>query len=113
MDTPSPRRSPASWGWENPNPSAQTQKLRLRLKPQKELPRSNKGLECHMFRVRMKTNRQVQQFKAKRRKELANSRAAGTVQVRDFTLAAENVIRNQELDVSRVEVLEHEIAPED
>lgn len=61
----------------------------------------------------MKTIRQVQEFKAKRRKGLAKSRTAGTVQARVFTLAAENVIKTQELDVSRVKVLEHEIAPED
>ena len=60
----------------------------------------------------MKTNRQVQRFKAKKRKELAEKHGKGELSVKDFTLAEANVIRNQPLDVSRVEVLEDEVSPD-
>jgi len=60
----------------------------------------------------MKTNRQVQKFKAARRKELLKDHAASKVQMKDFTLAAANTIKNQPLDVSKVEILEHEISPD-
>jgi len=60
----------------------------------------------------MNTNRQVQQFKALKRKELRRKHANGKIKLADFTLAAANKIKRQPLDVSRVEILEHEISPD-
>jgi hypothetical protein len=57
----------------------------------------------------MNTARQAHRFKALKRKELARKRAAGRVRTEDFTLAKANEIKHQPLDVSGVEVLEHEI----
>jgi hypothetical protein len=60
--------------------------------------------------VVMNTARQWQKFKALKRKELARKHAAGKVRTEDFTLAQANKIKRQPLDVSAVEVLEHEIS---
>ena len=57
----------------------------------------------------MNTARQAHRFKALKRKELARKHAAGRVRTEDFTLAKANKIKHQPLDVSGVEVLEHEI----
>ena len=57
----------------------------------------------------MNTARQAHRFKALKRKELARKHAAGRVRTEDFTLAKANIIKHQLLDVSGVEVLEHEI----
>jgi hypothetical protein len=57
----------------------------------------------------MNTARQAHKFKALKRKELARKHAAGRVRIEDFTLAKANKIKHQPLDVSGVEVLEHEI----
>ena len=43
---------------------------------------------------------------------MAKNYAAGKVQIKDFTLAAANTIKNQPLDLSKVEVLDHEINPD-
>ena len=60
----------------------------------------------------LKTCRDVQKFKAQRRKALLKDYAAGKVQLQDFTLAAANTLKHQPLDLSRVEILDHEIDPE-
>jgi hypothetical protein len=60
----------------------------------------------------MHTARQWQRFKALKRKELARQHAAGRVRTEEFTLAGANTIKRQPLDVSGVEVLEHEINPD-
>lgn len=60
----------------------------------------------------LRTNSDVQKFKARRRKELAEKLARGQIQISDFTLAAANKIKNQPLDVSMVEVSENEIYPD-
>jgi len=57
----------------------------------------------------MNTARQAHRFKALKRKELARKLATGRVRTEDFTLAKANKIKRQPLDVSGVEVLEHEI----
>jgi hypothetical protein len=57
----------------------------------------------------MNTARQAHRFKALKRKELARKHALGRVRTEDFTLAKANQIKRQPLDVSGVEVLEHEI----
>jgi hypothetical protein len=57
----------------------------------------------------MKTNRQVQEFKAENRKALARKRAKRHA----LTLAKSNLLRNQPLDVSRVEISEQEIELDD
>jgi len=59
----------------------------------------------------MNTAKQVQRFKAWKRKELSRSQAAPG-RSDDITLAAANRIKRQPLDVSGVEILEHEISPE-
>jgi hypothetical protein len=58
----------------------------------------------------MDAARQVQRFKALKRKELARKHAAGKVRIEDFTVAGANKIKRQPLDVSGVEILEHEIS---
>jgi hypothetical protein len=68
--------------------------------------------QCRMLETDMKTNRDIQRFKAARRKELVKSQGADKAQIKNFTLAAANTIRHQTLDVSRVELLEHEISPD-
>ena len=60
----------------------------------------------------MTTSRQVQRFKVLKRRELLREHSKGTLRIADFTLAAANTIKQQPLDVSRVEVLEHEISPD-
>lgn len=60
----------------------------------------------------MNTSQQVRRFKALKRKELRRKYAEGRIKLADFTLAAANKIKHQPLDVSRVEVLEHEISPD-
>ena len=60
----------------------------------------------------MKTAPQAQRFKAAKRKELARRHAAGKVRLDDFTMAAANQIKRQPLDVSGVEILDHEIGPD-
>lgn len=60
----------------------------------------------------MNTARQVQRFKALKRKERPREHAAGRIRIGNFTLAAANRIKRQPLDVSGVEVLEHEISPD-
>jgi hypothetical protein len=57
----------------------------------------------------MKTNRQVQEFKVRNRKALASKRAKIRLRGHALTLASANLIRKQSLDVSRVEILDHEI----
>ena len=66
------------------------------------------NLQSHI----MKTARQAQRFKALKRKELPREDAAGRVRIENFTLAAANKIKRQPLDVSGVEILEHEISPD-
>ena len=61
--------------------------------------------------ARMKTYRDVQKFTARKRKELIKNRALGK-KVKTFTLAAVLNIKNQPLDVSRVEILDYEIDPD-
>jgi hypothetical protein len=56
--------------------------------------------------------RQAQKFKALKRKELPKHDAAGRAKTGNFTLAKVNKITRQTLDVSGVEVLEHEITPD-
>lgn len=58
----------------------------------------------------MNTASQVQIFKALKRKQLAKKHASGRVRKVGFTLAGVNIIKHQQLDVSGVEVLEHEIS---
>jgi len=60
----------------------------------------------------MNTSRQVQRFKALKRKELRRKHANGKIKLAAFTLAAANKIKRQPFDVSRVEILEHEISPD-
>lgn len=60
----------------------------------------------------MKTSQQVQRWKISKRKQLRRKHAQGKIKLADFTLAAANKIKRQLLDVSRVEVLEHEINPD-
>ena len=61
---------------------------------------------------KMKTSRQVQRFKALKRRQVLRKHSQGKLRIADFTLAAANRIKYQPLDVSRVEVLEHEIGPD-
>ncbi|HEV2209629.1 MAG TPA: hypothetical protein VG167_12690 [Verrucomicrobiae bacterium] len=60
----------------------------------------------------MNTSQQVQRFKALKRQQLRRKHAQGEIELADFTLAAANKIKRQALDVSRVEILEHEISPD-
>jgi hypothetical protein len=60
----------------------------------------------------LNTSRQVQRFKALKRKELRRKHDKGRIKLANFTLAAANQIKRQSLDVSRVEILEHEISPD-
>jgi hypothetical protein len=57
----------------------------------------------------MNTIRQWQRFKALKRRALIR-RGKGKFKAANFTLAAVNKIKRQPLDVSRVEILEHEIS---
>lgn len=61
----------------------------------------------------MNTTQKVQRFKMMKRKALRAKHASGKIKVADFTLAAANRIKCQPLDVSRVDILEHEISPDD
>ncbi len=60
----------------------------------------------------MNTTQKVQQYKVLKRKQIRLRHAKGTIKIADFTLAAANRIKRQPLDVSRVEVLDHEISPD-
>ncbi|HZM01906.1 MAG TPA: hypothetical protein VFC44_02685 [Candidatus Saccharimonadales bacterium] len=60
----------------------------------------------------MHTARQVQKFQALKRKTSAKKRAAGKGARGNFTVASANDIKRQPLDVSGVEILEHEINPD-
>jgi hypothetical protein len=60
--------------------------------------------------VAMNAGKKAQEFNALRRRELARRHAVGTMRTKAFTLAAANKIRHQSLDVSRVDILEHEIS---
>ena len=60
----------------------------------------------------MNAARQAQRFRALKRKEPAREHAARRVRTGNFTLARVNIIKRQPLDVSGVEVLEHEISPD-
>jgi hypothetical protein len=60
----------------------------------------------------MNSSEQVQRFKASSRKALARQRLAGRGKTRPFSLARANKIKSQPLNVSAVEVLEHEINPD-
>ena len=60
----------------------------------------------------MTTTQKVQRFKILRRKQLQGKHAKGQIKIAIYTLAAANKIKRQPLDVSRVEVLEHEISPD-
>jgi hypothetical protein len=60
----------------------------------------------------MNTTQKAQRFKILKRRELRAKHAKGTIKIADFTLAAANRIKRQPLDVSRVEVSEHELSPD-
>jgi len=62
--------------------------------------------------MELRTNSDVQKFKARRRKALAEKVAKGQIQISDFTLAAANTIKQQPLEVDMVEILENEICPD-
>lgn len=65
------------------------------------------------MRVVVNMVRTIQRFKALKRKELAKKVASGKMRIEDFTLAAVNTVKRQALDVSEVEVLDHEISFDD
>ena len=60
----------------------------------------------------MNTTQKVHRFKILKRKELRAKHGKGKIKIADFTLAAANRIKLQPLDVSGVEISEHEISPD-
>lgn len=58
----------------------------------------------------MNTTQRVQRFKILKRRELQARLAKGKIRIADFTLASANRIKQQPLDVSRVEISEYEIS---
>ena len=63
------------------------------------------------FMQRMKTYKDVQKFTMRKRKELIRNRALGK-KVKTFTVAEVLNIKDQPWDVSKVEILDYEIDPD-